>query len=194
MNQLSPSSAPNVAEVKIQARAAPAPPPSGTCSRRVCMVEAMSSGDSTSRSCAPTSSQRTASGAQAPTNPWASSCSWRARSAKRCRSGPSSCTASRACAASAQAATSACKAACQLAMSMRCGAGPDQARRWPPAGKRPAHSRNSRAACSSAAACCGQSRSPRACCKPMASKSRTKSSTCAVDSCRPRNCTPVSLS
>ena len=188
VNQDRRSSSPSVAEVKIQVLPAWAGP-----SKRSDTACAMSSGDSTSLACRPTSSQRTASG-----RPWPEKCTkvsanCLARSCKRTKSGANSVTVSRARAVASAAWLAWSSASVHSALSSPSGTASVQRRRAP-TGARPMVRRSSRAARSKRAATACQSTRPRASCKPVASTSCDKSSSCAVLRLRPKNWMPVSLS
>ncbi len=152
----------------------------------------MSSGDSTSRTwCGETSIQRTwpvaASAAKRP----ARVASVPARSASLRNSGDSSETVSSASPAASAArprsASAARKSSRAARSSQRNLSMPRRSRSGPAAARR-----SSRAAFSTAAASSCHFASPRASCRPRPSRSREKSSACALPSVVPRNCTPAS--
>ena len=162
------------------------------------MACAMSRGDSTMRSWRPlASSQRTAELLHG----WANCCtrasSAATRACRRAKSGALSSTTSTACNAPCRVRASCASARCHATGSTPSGALPVQrdclltALPWP---LLLATWRSARAACSRAPATACQSAKPRALSSPVASRSRTQSSSCPVVSWRPRNCTPISLS
>ena len=204
VNQLSLASDPNVADVKIQERcigctgsdaipSASSALPEGTLSKRVFTASAMSSGDSTSRNCVPTSTHRTAVPLQAAAKRALRSASSTARSCRRPKSGAISLTVSSARMASSHAVCTVCNAPDHSAPSTPSGL-PSVQRSLAPGHDWPTTSRRSRAARSRSEATCIQSTKPRASCRPVANTSRAKSSNWPVVSWVPRNCTPVSFS
>ena len=164
------------------------------CARCVRSASRMSSGDSTSRACCIARSiQRARPGTAGAANTAAVTARLCARSRSRSRSGAAPAVAASACSAAAQATCSPSSAAPKPGRRAHSSQRSLRLPRASPAGSATA-SRSSRAARSQAAAISGQACRPRACCRPAASRSRAKSSSWALPSTVPRNCTPASAS
>ena len=156
------------------------------------MVWAMSNGDSTSRSCTPTSNQRTLPFVHGSASAFSVSPSMLARSCRRTKSGASSLTVAKPSQACCSAFCRSSKVLTQASASRPSGAASSQRTRAL-GGCLPTIRRSSRVACSTPPTSACQSTRPRASVRPVPSRSRQKSSNWPVLMLRPKNCTPVSF-